>query len=507
MAITAPYNRIDKYIVCAKLRQPLHVGSSEKETGEVLVHPVSGKPFVQASGIAGVFRSCYEELNDDKAMSSDLFGDNERTAGRIRFTDGIISASDKEMRIELRPRIKINPKTGTSASSKGKGLDSASGQKFETEYIGTGSEIIFRVYVYSKLSRDKLQAGAKSPDQEQIEQVFAQIHNGHLQFGGQKSNGCGSMEIVSLKHRAYNMCNENDRIKWAEEDKEDSDTFDEQHQYLNELLAKTLFSPRAYTLKLYAETEGSLLVKSIALTDAEIRKFAERDEKEPDYVNMRNAEGFYIIPGSSVKGAVRAQVERISNYMEKNMEGFENAALIGDAFGKTGKKNDTGSSGNVRFYDVLVEPIAGREKEVINNRIHIDRFTGGVMNTGLFKEQSVHGKFTIEAAVMKDSNRKNTAKEDRSCAMLTLALRDLALGIYSLGSGYSVGRGFLHADKLEILRSDNKKAVVKFSKDADHDGRIRMAVNDPDGVADKCLQALAVPCGADTSEKAGKEEV
>ena len=77
MAITATYDLIDKYIVRARLLTPLHVGSADKGTGEVLVHPVTDMPFIQASGIAGVFRECYRDLFDDPASELNLFGDNE----------------------------------------------------------------------------------------------------------------------------------------------------------------------------------------------------------------------------------------------------------------------------------------------------------------------------------------------------------------------------------------------------------------------------------------------
>lgn len=508
MALTASYNWIDKYIVHARLRQPLHVGSPDKGTGEVLVHPVEDKPFVQASGIAGVFRSCYEGLFKDGNQALDLFGDSDKTAGRIRFTDGEFLGDSQKMKIELRPRIRINPETGTSAASKGKGLDSASGQKFETEYIGAGSEIEFRVYVYSNITAEG------TPEQKRILQVFALIHSGQVQFGGQKSNGCGSMEILSLRHHAFDMLDRQGRRDWANEENLVPAAYNDLRGELEALLEENRYSLRAYTLTLEAETEGALLVKSIALTDEEIKKFADRKEKEPDYVNMRNVQGYYIIPGSSIKGAVRAQFERIAGYMEKNTPGFKSGSLVGDAFGKTGKKKDTGASGNVRFYDVLVGQIEGHEKNLIYNRIRIDRFTGGVMNTGLFKEQAVHGKLSIEAAVMKDTVHGDTVKEDRSCAMLILALRDLALGIYNLGSGYSVGRGFLRADKLVVQRADNATAEIIFSREtgggasspaAAVDGRIRMTVNDPEGILGKCLQALAEAPEKESADEAGKE--
>ena len=56
------YDLIDKYKVTAELVQPLHVGSADIDRQRILVHPINGNPFVQAAGIAGVFRDAYESF-------------------------------------------------------------------------------------------------------------------------------------------------------------------------------------------------------------------------------------------------------------------------------------------------------------------------------------------------------------------------------------------------------------------------------------------------------------
>ena len=499
MAITAFYNRIDKYIVHAKLRQPLHVGSAESGTGEILIHPIHGMPFVQASGIAGVFRSCYEELFRNQNQAMELFGDNEKTEGRIRFTDARILGDSDGLLIEVRPRIHINPVTGTSASAKGKGADSSSGQKFEMEYLGAGQEIEFRVYLYSQQSSEEKEI----PDQKRIEQVFAQIHNGQLQFGGQKSNGCGSMLLLSLRHHAFNLCTEIGRSEWIREDEEEAISFEELLESIEKISINNDNSPRAYTITLDAKTEGSLLVKSIALTEAAVRGFSENNEKEPDYVNMKNVQDQYIVPGSSLKGALRSQFERIADYMDRTIPSFESDRVTADAFGRAGKKKDTGASGNIRVFDTIICPSEGCEQEIISNRIRIDRFTGGVINSSLFKEQPVHGRLQIEVAVMKNRSADDPDKAERSCGMMILTLRDLAFGMFNLGSGYSIGRGFLTADKMRILRSDGATAEITFDESPAGSGHIKAVITDTDGVIDSCMQSLLTASVSD----AGKEGV
>ena len=51
------YDKIVKYLICAKCEGPLHIGSSIGGKEDVLIHPVDKSPFIQASSIAGVFRS------------------------------------------------------------------------------------------------------------------------------------------------------------------------------------------------------------------------------------------------------------------------------------------------------------------------------------------------------------------------------------------------------------------------------------------------------------------
>ena len=60
------YNFILKYSTKAALKEPLHVGSSMGDKNEVLIHPVTGIPFIQASSIAGAMRAYCDEAFSEK---------------------------------------------------------------------------------------------------------------------------------------------------------------------------------------------------------------------------------------------------------------------------------------------------------------------------------------------------------------------------------------------------------------------------------------------------------
>ena len=64
------YDRVIKYQVRAECREPLHIGSGEKEQGEILIHPVEDRPFIPATGIAGAFREHFT----DEELRNEMFG-------------------------------------------------------------------------------------------------------------------------------------------------------------------------------------------------------------------------------------------------------------------------------------------------------------------------------------------------------------------------------------------------------------------------------------------------
>ena len=95
------YHKVDKYVITAKLTQPMHVGSASDDPAAVLMHPVTGYPFIQASSIAGACRSFLEKSKRDcKADVADLFGigkpDDNGGLDRLKFTDGYFLTEDSK---------------------------------------------------------------------------------------------------------------------------------------------------------------------------------------------------------------------------------------------------------------------------------------------------------------------------------------------------------------------------------------------------------------------------
>ena len=452
------YDLIEKYRVTAELTQPLHVGSADNSRQQILVHPNDGEPFVQASGIAGVFRDAYEQFFGD---AEGLFGSivsDEKCYRKIIFTDGWFKKGSKRM--ELRPSVRLDPVSGTASASDIKGTSYSAGHKFEIEYMGAGAVIQFDIYIYGT-------AQSVNEDSDRICQIFAAISDGEIRFGGKKSSGNGGMKLTEVKFQRYDMKTVQGRKAWmAEAVTEPAD--------IKEL--KDLVHPgkhlTAYTVRVRGKTEGPLLVKSIAVN--EVGKGA------PDYVNIRNAAGDYIIPGSSIKGAVRNRMQYIADYLSANRDDVSDG-IMEAAFGRDGSRRDTGTAGNIYFNDAVVGSRITNDTMAPIHRIHIDKFTGGVINGALFSEKPVAGKINIEISV---SGRKGQQDADRTCGLLLLALRDLAAGRFNLGSGFSVGKGFITVQSLTVTDGNkDASAEITFGK--------YMETDDPEGILTKCIRSLA----------------
>ena len=331
MAIALEYDKIIKYRATATCMEPLHIGDAVGTREEVLVHPNDEMPFIQATSIAGVFRDYFvrakgatqaaglfgasrrngeaayggtsedgedsgtekQETSEDASAGADRkretaengTGKNSAEqsraqdsggeaaaeeaggASRVRFTDGTFVTREKGILMELRPRLAINRATGTCSESTVKGTDRSSGHKFNMEYVGAGACFQFSVYLYDP------------GYQEAVEDIFAALNSENIQFGGQKSNGCGYVRIERLQRAVFDMKKAEDRRKWAEEDCLPASGYED----ITKALPSGSGYRKAYEITVAGRTEGELLVKGIAVMD--------EGENAPDAVNMKNAGG------------------------------------------------------------------------------------------------------------------------------------------------------------------------------------------------------------------------
>lgn len=425
------YDHIVSYKITAMCREPLHVGGGDGRNGGILVHPVENIPFIQATGIAGALRDYLAEnpeLDPDSEIRKTLFGssaDGGDNGSKVRISDAFFyeNVADEKhantVNIELRPRVKINRESGTCQTYNTKGGANWSGQKFETELIAAGSVLKFSLYLYER----------EHEYEALLEKLLCALHAGEIQIGGQKSNGCGYIVLSDVVKTDYDMTNAGDRKLWKDEKKGGT-------SILGELEKQTSKQEKRIHFELHGEVDSEILVKSIAVSNY--------DQASPDAEQMRTADGRLVIPATSIKGVLRSQMEKIAKF--KGIPESE----IESVFGKNASadKGEKGFLGCIHFFDAILD--GGMRPSQM--RIHIDKFTGGVMYGELFSETPAYGKLTIRVDLEKENKK--------AAGLLLMALRDLGLGILPLGSGSNIGRGYISGTELSVWKGTDMIAKI-----------------------------------------------
>lgn len=387
------YNYVLRYRVEVTCVSPLRTGGAARDPEQVLRRP-DGTPYLQGSSLAGALRDWREDET--------LFGSQDR--------EGQLIVSDLEFCPDAsqgaRPRLRIDGATGT-------GADRA---KFDVTALLPGTRGVFTL----------VWQGEAPPEQAMpvLESYLAALHQGEIRLGAQKSNGFGQVRL-SVWRRRYDLRDPEDRTAWlAALPGDETDKKDEQ----NEAVAlEGGAGGDMVTFRVTARLRH-LLIKASAPAGVGQDKIDAPPMEE---------NGTLLLPGSSIKGALRAHITEIAPFClgpdwGRRLDGF---------FGRSSVKGpdgaqDNGIAGKARCSDGVFQDA----HSCTLHRIRINRISGGVMYKALFAEQPVTAtvSWTITAPA-----------RAAGCALLLLALRDLGLGLYALGSGSSIGHGraeWVHAE-------------------------------------------------------------
>lgn len=422
------YDRVIKYKLSAKLMSPMHIGGSFGDNEEVLTDPDTGIPFVQASTLAGLLRDISDRLNG-VTFTDQLFGKSKEgkgaeesdTASRIKVSDGIMD--EKTVRLETRPNVSVDRDTGTVKS------ENNMGHKFDITYVSPDAEFIFYLYLFE----DSLN---KDGYEEKVRILLGGLRNGNS-IGSKKSSGAGRFVLNRIETASFDLTTDEGRSRWISEE-------DEKKTIYKDITVDCVTdkSDVKYDITVLARTEGPIQIKGVAMSVF--------GKDAPDSENIKNWMGECIIPGTSVRGAIRSQMEKIAAYIGKD-------EVISKSFGYVAKEQANSSSGNLIFNDCVIGSKDDYKSNPVRNRIHIDKFTGGVMSQAFFKEKNANGDLSLKIQIL------NRNDPDRTLGLLLFALRDLAIKSFSLGNGYATGKGFVDVTKIEIEnKEDNHVSAIAF---------------------------------------------
>lgn len=204
--------------------------------------------------------------------------------------------------------------------------------------------------------------------------------------------------------------------------------------------------PAVATVCVRIAFDGPFLVNE----PADVKKRPDEKSDRPNHAPRRTPDGRALLPGQSVRGALRSRAEKIVRTFDDSAAGPvdlqpTNPAcdpnLLECLFGRAGQ------SSAVRFSDF----VADREYPIRRQEfVAIDRFTGGGANHLKFCSEFVESP-QMTGTISVDLNRV----QPWALGLLVLVLRDLIEGDITFGMGVSKGYGACTAEVATTRLPDN----------------------------------------------------
>ena len=386
------------------------------------------RPLLTGASLAGALRAYLRRISSkdaslDKALFGGAKGDDKGEQSPLIVDDALGQAAG----VELRDGVKLDPTTRTAAE----------GALFNVETWAAGTTFNLRLELALN--------GDSSARLRALAAALTGLSNGSITLGMRKQRGYGKVSVEQWRVRRYELAGSvRDLLDWLKDGNrplpEDGPGVslvparDRDDGALMADLLKAFGAPDAQALPL--RQNALVLTAQFALPGSIlIRGNTGRDDLGPDMVHLhsrRDGRLKPIVSGTSLAGALRARATRILNTLNPN----KTQQIIAEMFGPEMKGKVTPKASRV-----VVEEceIVNAVTDLVQNRIRIDRFTGGVVEGALFSEQPAFGKkdtcLTIRLRLLDP--------KDYEIGLLLLLLKDLWTGDLPLGGEISVGRGRL----------------------------------------------------------------
>lgn len=450
------------------LDTPAHFGGSETEgsTDMPLLYDTkeSRRPLLTGASIAGALRNYLREYEKgyrwpenqrapDKSWAEKLFGhlddqpgDSANSRRRrssvhswLMVDDALGEPPNVGDPTEIRDGVAIDSKTRTAKP----------GKKFDIELLSAGTTFALSFELWVNTAEPGLL--------EALAVALRGLEAGEIGLGMRKRRGYGRCHVSGWHVSRYKMNDAAQIIGWLTHDFEASQTFQPGIYGLLGITPSLTSQRSAFHLRATFALDGSLLIRSYG-----------NEKSSADAVHIRswrNGAEQPVLSGTSLTGVLRARALKIANTLTADAEKAER--LINDLFGRRIQSyGDEPSGSRLLVQEITLEPETV-VADLVQNRVSIDRFTGGARDTALFNEQPLWGK--PETRISIDLRLINP--KDADIGLLLLLLKDLWTGDLALGGESSVGRGRLKGKKATLTLGEAMWEIE------DDNGRLQFSGN------------------------------
>lgn len=440
---------------------PLHIGGLEGDINVDLALAIDGQGryYIPGTSLAGAFRAWMQQTFDDAQIIDRLWGHQE-IASFVMIEDALITHPAS---VEIREGVRIDRQSGTAADR----------AKYNRAILPKGSTFPLRL---------TLEVVGSIPEaQEQIEALLDALCEGQIRMGAAKTRGLGKVKLIEAKITKESLASKANLLQVLKGENTSQNYTPKPAKIAPQLTIEIVWSP-----------VGAVMVK------------AEQDGIAVDMLPFASSVDQAMaltIPGSSIKGSLRFQAERIirtvksqaskaqvleqvevpivqwlfgsasrSNNQHKNL-GLS-ALTVDDCYSQIRLQPDewekiTSAKDSATLVQAL-KPL-GETQQAFH--VAVDRWTGGAADAMLYSNLEPFGINWEPIYLTLQLNRLSNQLAEQSVAivLLLLTLRDLMAGRIPIGYGANRGLGAIQVEEVRIegkslpepFQSLNNKAVLK----------------------------------------------
>jgi CRISPR/Cas system CSM-associated protein Csm3 (group 7 of RAMP superfamily) len=386
---------------------PLHIGSGIGQCSDLdVLLDDKGQPFIPASALIGILREATERLHPQltEEQCNEFWGYTKGDDGRqsaIQCSD--LPCEALPFQPVIRDGVRIDHITGI-AQDQG---------KYDYELVERGTT--FRL---------NMEFSYQEANKRFVRQMAATIYDllakQHIRLGAKTNSGLGEIKLVAETANVYEFDFTQKTAVWNWLTR----TFaDEQEIGVEQLGTPLSLNQNTFTITAAFRLKNSLIVRSYSTKP-----------EDPDATHIKSGDD-WVLPGTSIKGAIRARAERILNTLGKPTEN-----IINDLFGFVDETTDRKKKGRLRMEETLLPNFAAEQQ----TRIKIDRFTGGTIESALFDTMPLFSEGQASDKCVRITMHIRDYQDDKhqhEAGLLLLILKDLWTGDLAVGGEKNIGRG------------------------------------------------------------------
>ncbi len=407
-------------------------------------------PLLTGASIAGALRGYLHErehgfrvkvdtdADASKATSVLLFGGNKGNNAGEQSPLIVEDARGKNAGVELRDGVRLAGDSRTAEQEK----------LFNIEMWEAGTTFPLRFELAVR------QSDKASELKQTLATALAGFNDGSITIGARKRRGYGKVNVTGWRIKEYDLTNTEQLLDWIENGAKEL-SVPTSPDIVQALGVDELITDRRDAFRLKAEfyLDGSLLIRSGSGPAIEQANTNSAKIQRPDFMHLHSARPTAggirkpepILSGTSLTGALRARAFKIAQLIAPDTVEGQKAAggLIDDMFGADMETVREPKASRMLVCEHVVRNV---ENMSVQNRVSIDRFTGGTRDGALFNEQPLFGDaqslVTVDLLLEKP--------QEYEIGLLLLLLKDLWTGDLPLGGEISVGRGRLQGKNCQV---------------------------------------------------------